>query len=142
MLIHPTIDNMRSLRLFAMVQALQTQMEMKDIEEMNFTDRLGLLVDAELIARENNRLQSRLRTAKLRLSACIEDLDIKAARGLDRTVVTALATSDWLKRHQNVIVTGATGAGQNNMLPAPLLKKLVETAIPFSTNVPLSYFKI
>jgi DNA replication protein DnaC len=112
MLIHPTIDNMRALRLFAMVQALQTQMEMKDIEEMNFTDRLGLLIDAELIARENNRLQSRLRTAKLRLSACIEDLDIKAARGLDRTVVTALATSDWLKRHQNVIVTGATGAGK------------------------------
>ena len=46
------------------------------------------------------------------MSACIEDLDVKAARGLDRTVITALATSDWLKRHQNVIVTGATGAGK------------------------------
>ena len=112
MLIHPTLDNMRALRLFAMAQALETQMSMKDIEEINFTDRLGLLVDAELIARENKRLQSRLKNAKLRLSACIEDLDIKAARGLDRNVIAALATSDWLKSHQNVIVTGPTGAGK------------------------------
>jgi DNA replication protein DnaC len=112
MLIHPTIDNMRAIKLFAMARALETQMEMKDIEEMNFTDRLGLLVDAELIARENKRLQTRLRNAKLRLSACIEDLDVKATRGLDRTVVTALATSDWLKRHQNVIVTGPCGVGK------------------------------
>jgi DNA replication protein DnaC len=103
---------MRAIKLFAMARALETQMEMKDIEEMNFTDRLGLLVDAELIARENKRLQSRLRNAKLRLSACIEDLDVKATRGLDRTVVTALATSDWLKRHQNVIVTGPCGVGK------------------------------
>lgn len=112
MLIHPTLDNMRVLKLFAMVQALETQIGMKDIEEMNFTDRLGLLVDAELIARENKRLQSRLKNAKLRLSSCIEDLDVKAARGLDRIVITALATSDWLKCHQNVIVTGPTGAGK------------------------------
>lgn len=112
MLIHPTIDNMRALKLFAMVHALETQMEMKDFEEMNFTDRLGLLVDAELIARENKRLQSRLQNAKLRLSACIEDLDVKAARGLDRSVITALATSDWLKHHQNIIITGPCGAGK------------------------------
>ena len=112
MLIHPTIDNMKTLKLFAMVRTLETQMEIKDIEEMNFTDRLGLLVDAELIARENKRLQSRLSTAKLRLSACIEDLDIKANRGLDRTVIASLATSEWLKRHQNIIITGLCGAGK------------------------------
>jgi DNA replication protein DnaC len=112
MLIHPTLDNMRSLKLFAMVQALETQMGMKDIQEMNFTDRLGLLVDAELTARENKRLQSRLRNAKLRLSACVEDIDVKAARGLDRIVITSLATCDWLQQHHNVIVTGPTGAGK------------------------------
>jgi DNA replication protein DnaC len=103
---------MRALKLFAMAKALDTQIGMKDIEEMNFEDRLGLLVDAELIARENKRLQSRLKNAKLRLSACIEDLDVKAARGLDRIVVNALASSDWLQNHQNVIVTGPTGAGK------------------------------
>lgn len=112
MLIHPTIDNMKALKLFAMVKALETQMELKDVQEMPFEDRLGLLVDAELIARENKRLDSRLTNAKLRLSACIEDLDLKASRGLDRSVITSLATSDWIKLHRNVLVTGPTGAGK------------------------------
>ena len=112
MLIHPTIDNMKALKLFAMVKALETQIEIKDVQEMSFEDRLGLLVDAELIARENKRLHSRLTNARLRLSACIEDLDLKASRGLDRSVITALSTSDWIKLHRNVLVTGPTGAGK------------------------------
>ena len=92
--------------------ALETQTEIKDVQEMSFEDRLGLLIDAELISRENKRLQSRLTNAKLRLSACIEDLDLKASRGLDRSVITSLATSDWIKLHRNVLVTGPTGAGK------------------------------
>lgn len=112
MLIHPTIDNMKALKLFGMVRALEAQMEMKEVHELGFEDRLGLLVDAELIARENRQLQSRLKNAKLRLSACMEDLDLKAARGLDRSVIAALATSDWIKLHQNVLITGFTGAGK------------------------------
>lgn len=112
MLIHPTIDNMKALKLFAMVKALETQMEMKDVQDINFEDRLGLLVDAELVARENKRLQARLASAKLRLSACMEDLDLKGNRGLDRSVITALATSDWIKLHRNVLVDGPTGAGK------------------------------
>jgi len=136
MLIHPTLDNMRALKLFAMAQALETQMGMKDIEEMNFTDRLGILVDAELIARENKRLQSRLRNAKLRLSACIEDLDVKATRGLDRTVVTSLATSDWLKRHQNVIVTGPTGTGKTYVACALAQKACRDSYTVFYQRAP------
>jgi DNA replication protein DnaC len=112
MLIHPTLDNLREMKLFAMVKALETQMEMKDIEALSFEDRLGLLIDAEMTARDNKRLKSRLQNAKLRLSACIEDLDLKAARGLDRAVITSLATCDWLRRHRNVLVTGPTGAGK------------------------------
>lgn len=112
MLTHPTLDNMRALKLFAMAKALETQMETNDIQELAFEDRLGLLVDAEVIAKENKRLQSRLKNARLRLSACMEDLDLKTSRGLDRAVMAALATCGWLKRHRNVLVTGATGAGK------------------------------
>lgn len=112
MLIHPTIDNMRALKLFAMVKALETQMETNDIQALAFEDRLGLLVDAELIARQNKQLQSRLKEARLRLSACMEDLDLKTSRGLDRAVMAALATCDWLRRRRNILVTGATGAGK------------------------------
>jgi DNA replication protein DnaC len=113
MLTHPTLDNMRSLKLFGMIKALETQMQLKDVQELSFEDRLGLLVDAELITRENKQLQSRLKNAKLRLSACLEDLNLKGSRGLDRSVITALANSDWLKLHQNVTVTGPTGAGKS-----------------------------
>lgn len=112
MLIHPTLDNMRTLRLFGMIKALESQSEMPNVQELSFEDRLGLLVDAELIARENKQLQSRLKNAKLRLSACMEDLDVQASRGLDRAVVAALSTCDWLKRHRNILVTGPTGAGK------------------------------
>lgn len=112
MLIHPTIDNMRALRLFAMAKALEDQAEMKDIRDLSFEDRLGLLIDAEMIARENKQLESRLRTARLRLSACMEDLDLKTNRGLDRTAIAALATCDWLKRHRNVLITGPCGSGK------------------------------
>jgi DNA replication protein DnaC len=112
MLIHPTIDNLRALRLFGMLKALQDQAEMKDISDLSFQDRLGLLVDAEVLARGNTQLQSRLKTAKLRLSACIEDLDIKAGRGLDKANVLALSTCDWLRLHRNILVTGPTGSGK------------------------------
>jgi len=112
MLMHPTLDNMRTLKLFGMIKALEAQSDVREIAGLSFEDRLGLLVDAELIARENKQLQSRMKTAQLRLSACIEDLDAQASRGLDRTAVASLATCDWIKRSRNLLVTGPTGAGK------------------------------
>jgi DNA replication protein DnaC len=112
MLIHPTLDNLKALRLFSMAKGLESQMEIKEFQDMAFEDRLGLLVDAELMAKENKKLKARLDGAKLRLVACIEDLDVKAARGLDRRVIAALSTCDWLTQRQNVLVTGFTGAGK------------------------------
>ena len=112
MLIHPTIDHMRTLRLFGMARALETQLELKEARELSFEERIGLLLDAEMVARENKSLETRLKTAKLRLSASLEDLELRASRGLDRSVITALATSDWVLSKQNVLITGPTGAGK------------------------------
>jgi len=112
MLMHPTIDNMRTLKLFGMIKALEAQADVQEIAGLSFEDRLGLLVDAELIARENKQLQSRMKSAKLRLSACIEDLDVQSNRGLDRSAVASLSTCDWIKRCRNILVTGPTGAGK------------------------------
>lgn len=112
MLIHPTIDHMRTLRLFGMARALETQLELKEARELSFEERLGLLLDAEMVARENKSLETRLKAAKLRLSASLEDLELRASRGLDRSVITALATSDWVLSKQNVLITGPTGAGK------------------------------
>jgi DNA replication protein DnaC len=112
MLIHPTIDHMRELRLFGMARAFESQLELKEARELTFEERLGLLIDAEKVARDNKSLNIRLKLAKLRLSASLEDLDLRADRGLDRSVITALATSDWVQAKQNVLITGPTGAGK------------------------------
>lgn len=112
MLIHPTIDNLKSLKLFGMLKALEAQSELPDVQELSFEDRLGLLVDAQLITQENKQLDSRLKSAKLRLSACIEDVKLKAVRGLERTVLASLAACDWIKLHRNVLIDGYTGTGK------------------------------
>lgn len=112
MLIQPTLDNLRSLRLFGMLKALEDQMNMNNLTDFSFEDRLGLLVESELLLRGNKQLQSRLKTAKLRLSACVEDLDLKAGRGLDKTAMMSLSNCDWLRLHRNILITGPTGSGK------------------------------
>jgi len=80
---------------------------------LSFDERLGLLVDAECLARENKRLARLLKEAKLRLGqACIEDIDYPPRRELDKTVVRQLATCRWVHEQQNVIITGPTGVGK------------------------------
>ena len=95
-----------------MARALETQMELKEARELSFEERLAMLVDAETLHKENKGISNRLKNAKLRLSACIEDLKIKSSRGLDRATITALASCDWIRNKQNVFVTGPTGAGK------------------------------
>lgn len=112
MLIHPTIDNLKILKLHAMASALENQVELRNSQELSFEERLGILVDAQLAAQDSTKLTARLRAANLRLSACLEDLEYKPARGLDRAVIASLATSVWLQRARNVIIEGKTGVGK------------------------------
>lgn len=113
MLTHPILDQMKAMRLFGMAKAFEEQLQMTDIDTLRFEDRLGLLMDREKSEKENCRLQSRLRKAKLAQSACVEDLDLTARRGLDRTLITKLITCDWVREHLNVIITGPTGTGKS-----------------------------
>jgi DNA replication protein DnaC len=113
MLTHPTIEKMKSLRLFGMAKAYEDQIHMKDIGELSFDDRLALMIDREEIEKENTRLRTRLRKAKLPQAACVEDLDLKTRRGLDRTLATKLTTCDWIGEHLNLIITGPTGVGKS-----------------------------
>ncbi|MFC1817977.1 IS21-like element helper ATPase IstB [Thermodesulfobacteriota bacterium] len=113
MLIHPTLEKLERLRLTGMLTALQEQMGMDDINDLSFEERLGLLVDREAVCRESRRLKTRLRKAKLRHAAAVEDIDFRHPRGLDKSLVMRLADCNWLKNHENLIITGPTGVGKS-----------------------------
>ena len=109
---HPTLDKLQALKFTGMVAALADQMAMPDIEELAFEERLGLLVDREITERENRRLTNRLRRARLRHNAALEDIDYRHSRGLDKGLIQSLAACQWVKEHLNVLITGPTGVGK------------------------------
>ena len=112
MLHHPTLEKLQQLKFIGMATALTEQMNSPDIDSLAFEERLGLLVDREMTYRDNRRMTSRLRRAKLRHNACLEDLDYRAARGLDRALITSMATCRWIRDHLNVLISGPTGVGK------------------------------
>jgi len=112
MLTHPTLDQLQDLRLNGMAAAYREQLDSADYDGLGFDERLALLVDREHIERHNRRLATRLRQAKLRLSATMEDIDYRHPRGLDKRLMLSLANCDWLRQHHNLIITGPTGAGK------------------------------
>ena len=112
MLLEQTFIQLRELHLTGMAAALEEQQAVPDVQDLAFEDRLALLLEREATVREDRRLTRLLRQAKLRLPATIEDLDFRTPRGLDRSVILRLASSDWIRRHQVVLITGATGTGK------------------------------
>ncbi|MCU7860717.1 MAG: IS21-like element helper ATPase IstB [Candidatus Thiodiazotropha sp. (ex Lucinoma kastoroae)] len=112
MLHHPTLDKLNTLKFSGMVKALAEQMAMPEIEQLSFEERLGLLVDREMTVRDDRRLKTRLRKAKLKQNASIEDLDTRQARGLDKALIVELASCQWIKQHLNLLITGPTGVGK------------------------------
>ncbi|MBM9615010.1 IS21-like element helper ATPase IstB [Desulfobulbus rhabdoformis] len=112
MLLHPTLEKLNTLRFTGMAAALDEQMQMNSLADMSFEERLGLLLDREITARETRRLQTRLRAAKLRQDGCIEDIDFRHPRGLDKSLVLRLAGCDWIRERNNLIITGPTGVGK------------------------------
>jgi len=113
MLIHPTLDKLHELRLTGMQKALIEQMDLPDRDTLSFDERFGLLVDSEYTERENRRLKTRLRRARLRQAATVEDIDYRHPRGLDKSMMLSLTACDWVRQHHNVIITGPTGAGKS-----------------------------
>jgi DNA replication protein DnaC len=113
MLTNPTIEKLQALRLMAMAEAFDQQRSSIQYAELSFDDRLGLLVDTEWTARERRRLSQRLRYAKLRYPASLEDVDFSTPRGLNREAVLSLGTGAWIRDHHNLLITGPTGIGKS-----------------------------
>src|SRR5437763_435175 len=113
MLINQTLDKLEALGLFGMVLGLREQLESSQSLSLSFDERLGLPVYREAEARDSRRLALRLKAAKLRQEACVEDIDFRAPRGLDRSLIMSLAQANWVAAHHNLLITGPTGAGKS-----------------------------
>lgn len=113
MLNQPTLEKLKSMNLDSLAAAWLAQQQDPQVTSLSFDERLGMLVDAEWLARENKRLTRALREAKLKLStACLEDIDYAARRELDKAFIKQLAGCRWIHERQNIVITGATGTGK------------------------------
>jgi DNA replication protein DnaC len=113
MLTQPLLQQLHELRLRGMAAALEQQLTTLASNDLNFEERLGLLIQHELIERQSCRLRQRLRWAKFTQVAALEDLDLKAARGIDRAALSQVTDLGWIRERLNVIVTGPTGVGKS-----------------------------
>lgn len=113
MLNHPTLDKLKTLKFYGMIQGLHDQAQHLGVDQLSFEERLGLLVDREMTDRLDRRLKNRLLQAKLKQNACLEDIDYQTNRGLDKALLHSLHDCQWVKKHLNVLITGPTGVGKS-----------------------------
>lgn len=112
MLLHPTIDKLKNLKLKGMSRALESQIGNPEYQGLGFEERFGFLIEAETMERENKKLGRLLKKAKLKTDACLQALHFPTNRKLDKSLVRTLETCQWITQHKNVIIVGPTGTGK------------------------------
>lgn len=114
MLRNQTMEKLRALRLEGMAEALEEQRRQSGITELDFEERLGLLVERQWLWKTNRALAARLKKAQLKIpNACLEDINYRHPRGLKRAQIEQLRASSWVQDHRNCIITGPTGIGKS-----------------------------
>jgi DNA replication protein DnaC len=113
MLNQPTLDKLNSMKLHGMADAFRGQLETTESHQLSFEERFALLVDQQWLWRENRALRRRLRSAKLKQPAVLEDVNYHHPRGLDRKLLRTLASSEWVRQKLNLVFIGPTGIGKS-----------------------------
>ncbi len=131
-----TTDNLKTLKLYGMEKAYNEQQESTSYASLSFEERLSMLVERELIEKDNRRLTLRLRQAKLKHQACMENIDYKTFRGLDKSFMLSLHSCKWIKEHLNVFITGPCGVGKSYLACALGHRACLEGYKAYYTRAP------
>ena len=142
MLNQQTIEKLHALKLIGMAEAFKDQLSQPDLDRLSFEERFGIIVDRQWTWKEDCRMQRYLKQAKLKLNACVEDIDYKTTRGIDQSVMMRLISCDWIRQHQNIIITGPTGAGKTFLACALANKSCREGYRTFYIRSPKLYYEL
>ena len=142
MLNQQTTEKLYAMKLNAMAEAFTEQMNSPEFSELAFAERFGLLVDRQWTWKEDRRMKRLLKNAKLKINACGEDIDYKTPRGLDRSVMMNLISCNWIRKQQNVIITGATGVGKTFIACALANKACREGFSALYARAPRFYYDL
>jgi DNA replication protein DnaC len=112
MLNEQTFDKLYLMKLLGMAEGFKEQLQQPSSHGLSFDERFGMLVDRQWIWKENKRLKQLLKEAKLKLQASVEDIDYKTARGIEKSVMMNLISCNWIRNHQNLLISGPTGVGK------------------------------
>jgi DNA replication protein DnaC len=112
MLIEQILEKLYGMKLNGMADGFKEQLLQSDLYELSFEERFGLLVDRQWTWKEDRRMKRLISNARLRINGCVEDIDFRTPRGIDRSVILRLGNCDWINSAHNVIITGPTGVGK------------------------------
>jgi DNA replication protein DnaC len=139
MLNEQTFEKLYALKLPGMAEALKDQLQRPEMNDLFFEERIAMLADAEYLFRENKRMKRLLKNAKLKLAASLEDIDYRAPRGLDKSVIRSLSNCGWIRKRQNVIIIGPTGTGKTYLSCALAQRACREGMNAFYLRTPVLY---
>jgi DNA replication protein DnaC len=142
MLNEQTFDKLYLMKLLGMAEAFKEQLQQASFQDLSFDERLGILVDRQWIWKENTRLKRLLKEAKLKLQACVEDIDFKTSRGIEKPVLLNLSSCNWIRSHQNVLISGPTGVGKTFLACALAQKACRDGFRTFYLRCPQFFYQI
>jgi len=142
MLNEQTFDKLYAMKLIGMAEGFKEQIEQSSFRDLSFEERFGILVERHWSWKENKRLSRLLKEAKLKLQACIEDVDYRTPRGIEKSVILSLASCDWIRNHQNLLVSGPTGVGKTFLACSFAQKACREGFRTFYIRSPQFFYQI